>query len=117
MPWTITLSAPVDPQPDLARAESLTAYFKALHLPHLRAVKLAPNADPAFLERCLREQADVRNRNREAAVTFNRLTTQQEPWFDHDNRVVAESLDAGVRRLITESTWRTHGGLFRLRPA
>ncbi|MBE7501808.1 MAG: hypothetical protein HS113_16195 [Verrucomicrobiales bacterium] len=112
VPWTLTLSAPVDPQPDLAQAESLLAYFKALRLPHLRAVKLVPDADPALLERCLREQADVRNRNREAAITFNRLTTQQEPWFDHDNRLLAESLDAGVRRLVTESTWRTHGGLF-----
>jgi hypothetical protein len=112
VPWTLTLSAPVDPQPDLAQAESLTAYLQALRLPYLRAVKLVPNADPALLERHLREAADVRNRNREAAVSFNRLTTRQEPWFDHHNRVATESLDAGVRRLVTESTWRTHGGLF-----
>ena len=41
-PWVLTVNAPVEPQPDLAKAESLAAYFKALKLPAHRAVKSSP---------------------------------------------------------------------------
>ncbi len=112
VPWTLSVNAPVDPQPDLAKAPSLTAYFRDLHFPVRRTVKIVPEATQAFFERALEAETEVRNRNRELAVEFNRQTARQEPWFDHQNRLSALDLDSGIRRLVMESAWRTHGGLF-----
>lgn len=111
-PWVLTVNAPVEPQPDLAKAESLAGYFKALRLPARRAVKIVPGANLAFLERGLESEIAVLNRNRELAVEFNRQTTRQEPWFEHLNRLAVFDVDSGIRRFVMESAWQTHGGLF-----
>lgn len=111
-PWTLTVRAPVDPQPALADAPTLTAYLQSLRWRTTRAVRIVPDADVALLERALADEVAVDNRNRELAVGFNRETAGQEPWFDHANRLhLAPPLD-GIHRLVVESAWLTHGGLF-----
>jgi hypothetical protein len=111
-PWTLTMHAPVDAQPDLAKAESLSAYLQALRLPLDRAVKVQPGVDMAAFERSLREETEVLNRNRVVEVEFARRTTRQEPWFDHVNRLGTPEPDAPIRRFVLESAWLTHGGWF-----
>jgi hypothetical protein len=112
VPWTLTVQAPVDAQPVLADAKSLTAYLQSLSWSGERAVKIVPGVDVAFLEKVLTEETGVLNRNRELAVEFNRQTAGQEPWFDHANRLQALPPEGTVHRLILESAWLTHGGLF-----
>jgi hypothetical protein len=111
-PWTLTVRAPVDTQPSLAEAKTLTAYLQSLSLPLNRAVKVHPAMDTAFFEQSLREETEVLNSNRSAEVEFNRRTTGQEPWVDHVNRIRAPRPDAPVRRLVFESAWLTHRGWF-----
>ncbi|MHB9006861.1 MAG: hypothetical protein ACYDC1_07995 [Limisphaerales bacterium] len=112
VPWTLTVQAPVEAQPKLADAKSLTAYLKSLNLSGNRSVTIMPGVDAAFLERHLAGEVAAMNRNRELAVEFNRQTAKQEPWFDHANRLETFPPEGGVHRLVMESAWLTSGGFF-----
>jgi hypothetical protein len=112
VPWTLTVEAPVEPQPVLADAKSLSTYLKSLNWSPNRAVRILPGVEVAFLEQSLADEARILNRNHELAVEFNRQTARQEPWFDHANRLATGPVDGAVHRFVLESAWLTHGGLF-----
>lgn len=112
VPWTLTVQAPVAPQPSLMDSPSLQAYFNRVVLPVEQAVTIMPRLDPQALENHLREKARVFGQNQELGDDFGRKLMQQEPWLDQLWRVDAVSLDGGVRRVTMESALRTHGGIF-----
>ena len=114
VPWTLTVQAPVAPQPSLEESPTLVDYLNRLNLPSARAVSIVPDRNLGFLEEVYRAQTESLAQNQALGVEFARETTRRDPWLDHVWRFDAEAVEGleGVQRLVFESAFRTHGGIF-----
>lgn len=114
VPWTLTVQAPAVPQPSLEASPTLMDYLNRLNVPFEKAVTIVPERNIGFLEAVYREQTESLAQNEALGVEFARDTMRRDPWLDHvwrfDSNAV-EDID-GVQRLVFESAFRTHGGIF-----
>lgn len=117
VPWTMTITAPLNSFPDVRKATSLEEYGKALRssfgLRVDQPVKVIPDKGTDFLESYFEEQTDIQNERYQEEAKFSQSLSGRTSFIEKESRFHSEELeDSDIVKFALENAFMTRRGFF-----